>query len=147
MLRRWKLKTFPGALDGCRLFDPEGKAINAFDRFSEHLITHQYAYKTRDRYSSAAAKFIDYLYEIGIMGDVTSNAQINRAVDAYPIFLSRGNEYEDVDAKKVAQLRRYAEEIKLGAGLGSEHLRSHAGGDKFASRHRARFSGRSHSDC
>ena len=112
-----EVKNFSGGFAGCRLFDPEGKAINAFDRFSEHLITHQYAYTTGLRYSSAAAKFIDYLYEIGIMGDVTSNAQINRAVDVYPIFLSRGNEYEDVDAKKVAQLRRYAEEIKLGAGL------------------------------
>ncbi len=51
------------------------------------------------------------------MGEVASNAEINRAVDAYPIFLSRGIEYDDVDAEKAKKLRRYAQEIEINNGL------------------------------
>ncbi len=112
-----EVRNFSIGFTGWRLFDPQGVPINAFDRFSEHLITKQYAYLTRSRYSSAAAKFIDYFYETGIMDGVASNAEINRAVDAYPIFLSRGIEFDDVDAEKAKRLRQYAKEIELNNGL------------------------------
>lgn len=98
-----------------RLIDGEGDFIQGFDRFTEHLVNRGYAYATRERYSISAAKFIDYLYELGILGKTTTILKINQAIDFYPIFLRDG---ENVNALENTQLlRAFAKEIGLRQGI------------------------------
>jgi len=73
-----------------RLIDPDGNFIDAFDRFSRHLILQHYPFSTRKRYSEACARFIDYLFELGILGGDTDQWQMNQAVENYPFLLRDG---------------------------------------------------------
>lgn len=71
------------------LIDCDGDIIVAFDVFSRSIIDEKYA--TKKRYAEVASKFIDYLYEVGILGGPgVSRKQINEAVDYYLILLRDG---------------------------------------------------------
>jgi hypothetical protein len=77
--------------DSFRLRDPHGNYILAFDAFAESIEDQKYA--TRKRYCEVVSCFIDYLYEVKIVGDgpVTRSA-VNRAVDYYVVLLRDGDQ-------------------------------------------------------
>lgn len=56
-----------------------------------------YAFATRKRYVEAVCRFVDYLYETGVLGSFSDDAplptrkQINEAIDAYVPLLLRGS--------------------------------------------------------
>ncbi len=61
-------KNEPAGSSRFRLIDNEGDFIEAFDHYTNCLINHGFGYSTKKRYSFAAAKFVDYLYELGVLG-------------------------------------------------------------------------------
>jgi integrase len=100
-----------------RLVDDEGQYIEGFDRFSQKLVDDGYAFETRKRYQEAGARFIDYLFEVGVLGATTTNFEINQAINTYPIFLRDGPNVQDVDPHKADALQRYAQAIGMKKGL------------------------------
>lgn len=107
-----------------RLIDSEGNFIDAFDRFSRHLILQSYPFTTRKRYSESCARFIDYLFEVGVLGVDTTSCEINHAVALYPIFLRDGPNFIDTDIAlgqspqlEPIKLRDYARKIGMKRGL------------------------------
>src|SRR6266567_546985 len=94
-----------------RLMNPDGNFMEAFDRFSKHLILQHYPFTTRKRYSEACARFIDYLFEVRVLGNETSNVRLNQAVALYPIFLRDGPNCSANDCTKESRLEN---ELRLG---------------------------------
>jgi integrase len=71
------------------LIDNNGDNISAFEVFSKSIIDEKYA--TKKRYVEVVSRFIDYLFEYGILGGLgVSRKQINEAVDYYLILLRDG---------------------------------------------------------
>lgn len=105
----------PGNLITWKLIDNEGEVIKAFDSFSQYLINSGFSDTTRKRYTEAAARFLDYSYELGIFGDAATEADINHAIDFYPVFLRDGINTEALDKTKI--LQEYAKDIGLHNGL------------------------------
>jgi hypothetical protein len=101
-----------------RLIDSEGDFISGFDRYSHFLINKRnYPFSTLKRYSEAASRFIDYLYEVRVLGEPTTNLEINRAVESYPHLLRAGARFKDGDIQRTKQLRAYATAIGMKEGL------------------------------
>jgi len=107
-----------------RLIDPEGNYIDAFDQFSRHLILQHYPFTTRKRYSEACARFIDYLFELGMLAGDTDQWQLNQAVSHYPFLLRDGPNCSVIDFAnnrgpegKACNLSEYAKAIGMKHGL------------------------------
>ena len=110
--------------DSWRLFDSDGELIKAFSIFSKRIINESYS--TRLRYGTAVSRFIDYLYEVGIVGGkLVTKQQINDAIDYYLLLLTYGKDldlsyiskgiktYSEGDEQLEGQLRNVAVSLKL----------------------------------
>lgn len=74
-----------------QLHDSDGLPIQAFSAFSKRILSESYA--TRLRYSTVVARFIDYLYEVGVIGGKpVSKQQLNDAIDYYLLLLTYGKD-------------------------------------------------------
>jgi integrase len=104
------------------LIDSEGDVIIAFDVFSKSIIDEAYA--TKKRYCEVVSKFIDYLYEVGIVGGPgVSRKQINDAVNYYIILLRDGQNINFGYLKKgVKHYKDEDEELELSLRLISKSL-------------------------
>lgn len=72
-----------------RLYDPLGVPIAAFGVFCDKLSGMRPA--TRTRYSTVVARFIDYLYEVKVLGGApVSRATVNNAIEFYLVLLRSG---------------------------------------------------------
>jgi integrase len=82
--------------------------IEAFDVFQEHLLSIGRSYETRRRYSHAVANFIDYLYEINVIGAgaTVTNAELSSAITNYVLFLQGSQKLYR------SQLEDYANRLK-----------------------------------
>ena len=77
--------------DGWRLKGPDSEYIAAFDEFSKSIKDESYA--TRKRYCEVVSRFIDYLYEVGILGKGhVTRAQVNQSIDYYLLLLRDGDQ-------------------------------------------------------
>lgn len=89
-----------------RLYDPSGVPISVFDEFCRKLAGLKYA--TRRRYTTVVARFIDYLYEVQVLGSApVSRAVINDAIDYYLALLRSGDKLSLAVGKR--ERARYAE--------------------------------------
>lgn len=90
-----------------KLYDDAG-AIEAFGLLQEHMLSNSYSYETRRRYSYAVANFIDYLYEIKIIGPdaAVTNKTLGTAIETYPLFLQGAQQNFE------PQLSEYALKLK-----------------------------------
>jgi integrase len=100
-----------------RLLHKNGTYIDGFDIFSKNLIEEGYAFTSRKRYAESGARFLDYLYEVGVLGGITTNDEINRAINQYPHFLRYGSQVKAIDPEQTEELQNYAKEIGLEVGL------------------------------
>jgi integrase len=73
-----------------RLLDCNGLSISVFDEFCRKIADEAYA--TKQRYAVVVSRFIDYLYEVEIIGQgpVTRSA-VNEAIDYYLLLLAHGD--------------------------------------------------------
>lgn len=77
------------------VLDSTGSTIPSCTLFIRKL--EGYAFATRKRYVEAVCRFVDYLYETGVLGSFSDDAplptrkQINEAIDAYVPLLLRGS--------------------------------------------------------
>ena len=72
--------TRAGGYDSWRLKGPDGVYIEAFDRFAHHVRDEKFA--TRKRDCEVVSRFIDYLYEVGVLGAApVTRTQVNDAID------------------------------------------------------------------
>ncbi|WP_454872481.1 tyrosine-type recombinase/integrase [Paraburkholderia xenovorans] len=82
-------KTRARGYDSWRLKGPDGEYIEAFDRFAHSVSDEKFA--TRKRYCEVNSRFIDYLYEVGILGaGPVTRTQVNDAIDYYLLLLRDG---------------------------------------------------------
>jgi len=89
-----------------KLFDPSGVPISVFTEFCRKL--QGLAYATRLRYTTVAARFIDYLYDVGVLGGhPVSRAVVNDAIDYYIALLRSGDKLSLSVGKR--ERARYAE--------------------------------------
>ncbi|EIF30154.1 site-specific recombinase XerD [Burkholderia sp. Ch1-1] len=85
--------------DGWRLKGPDGAYIAAYDEFSKSVKDEKFA--TRKRYCEVVSRFIDYLYEVGILGKGhVSRAQVNQSIDYYLLLLRDGDQVSFTSARK-----------------------------------------------
>jgi len=85
--------------DGWRIKAPDGEYIAAFDEFSKSIKDEKYA--TRKRYCEVVSRFIDYLYEVEILGKGhVSRVQVNQAIDYYILLLRDGDQVSFTSARK-----------------------------------------------
>ena len=88
------------------LYDPSGVPISVFSEFCRKLQGLRYA--TRLRYATVAARFIDYLYEVRVLGGPpVSRAAVNDAIDYYMALLKSGDQLSLAVGKR--ERARYAE--------------------------------------
>lgn len=90
-VRTWRLVT----LDGTR--------VDAFDVFCARNA--EYAPTTRKRYAEAVARFLDYLFEAGVMAGPVAASHLNRVVDAFPLLLQDGS------SKTAARIEAHRPEV------------------------------------
>lgn len=77
----------------------DGKEVEAFTRFSE--FAQRYAPRTTKRYLEVVGRFLDYLFEAGVFGDIPlTTRRINAVIDAYPLLLRDGSQ---LTARRVLQ--------------------------------------------
>ena len=89
-----------------QLFDPSGVPISVFSEFCRKLQGLRYA--TRLRYTTVVARFIDYLYDVGVLGGPpVSRAVVNDSIDYYLALLRDGNKLSLSVGKR--ESARYAE--------------------------------------
>lgn len=83
------------------LTDRDGLPVTVFDEFCRSIAND--AFETRRRYSIVVSRFIDYLYEVEILGkgSVTRGA-VNQAIDYYLQLLSHGEKIS-LGADAIAQ--------------------------------------------
>lgn len=104
------------------LYDPAGVRLSVFDAFNR-LLTEE-TYSTKVRYTTVVARFIDYLYEIQVLGAApVSKEVVNEAIDHYLALLSNGEKislciddgmYADpADERKEAALRTVAKNLGI----------------------------------
>lgn len=73
------------------LYDRYGVSISVFSEFCRKLTGLKYA--TRLRYTTVVSRFIDYLYEVEVLGaSPVSRAVVNEAIDYYLELLRRGDQ-------------------------------------------------------
>lgn len=88
------------------LYDPAGVPISVFTEFCRKLDGLKFA--TRLRYTTVVARFIDYLYEVGVLGGPpVTRAVINDAVDYYISLLRAGDQLSLAVGRR--ERARYAE--------------------------------------
>src|SRR5476651_947745 len=76
-------------VDSWRLLDPDGQPIAAFSSFAKKIQDESFA--TRKRYCEVISRFLDFLFEIGILGKgAVTRAQVNEAIDHYIALLRDG---------------------------------------------------------
>ena len=84
-----------------RLTDCDGFPIPVFDEFCRSIAGDAFA--TRQRYAIVVSRFIDYLYEVEILGKgPVPRSAVNQAIDYYLLLLSRG-ENISLGAAAIAQ--------------------------------------------
>lgn len=72
-----------------RLKDRDGQLVTVFDEFCLSIADEAYA--TKLRYAIVVSRFVDYLYEVEILGmGVPTRSAVNRAIDYYLLLLSHG---------------------------------------------------------
>lgn len=72
-----------------RLKGRDGLPISVFDEFSRSIAGDAYA--TKRRYAIVVSRFIDYLYEVEILGKgAVTRGAVNQAIDYYLLLLSHG---------------------------------------------------------
>jgi integrase len=92
----------------------DGIEVFPLTRFREHLYKQGLKPTTRKRYEEAASRFVDYLIECGVFGQVTTPIRIGDALDLFPVFLRDGAK---VRAPEFPTLNRYADEVGMSHGL------------------------------
>lgn len=74
-----------------QLDDPDGVPISVFAEYCRKLAGLEYA--TRLRYTTVVARFIDYLYEVQVLGGASvSRGVVNDAIDYYIALLRSGDQ-------------------------------------------------------
>ena len=107
------------------LYDPTGVPISVFTEFCRKLDGLKYA--TRLRYTTVVARFIDYLYEVKVLGGPpVSRAVVNDAIDYYLALQRCGDQislavgkrerarYAEGDEAREAALRAVARRLEIG---------------------------------
>ncbi|WP_050470627.1 tyrosine-type recombinase/integrase [Herbaspirillum chlorophenolicum] len=107
--------TFSSGHHSWLLTDVTGVEIVIFTAFCESILG--LAYETRERYATVVARFIDYLYEIEILGGQVAHTRtvINRALKTYIELLRCGKEISFTNPKYPARPNDVAREIKFRA--------------------------------
>jgi integrase len=84
-----------------RLIAPDGHPIALFTAFAESL---KGAYSTKKRYTTVVARFLDFLYEMGLLGGAAvTRDELNRAIEYYLALLRAGPELGlDDEPKSIA---------------------------------------------
>lgn len=86
------------------LFDPDGVSISVFAEYCRRLAGFKYA--TRLRYTTVVARFIDYLYDVQVLGGPpVSRRVVNDSIDYYIALLRSGAKI----SLSVGKRARYAE--------------------------------------
>jgi hypothetical protein len=106
-----------------RLLDPAGVPIQVFTVFCQKL---KGKFATRLRYCIVVARFLDYLYEVGVLGGRPVNrSTINKSIDYYIALLRSGekislgikrkdeNRYAEGDEAREAALRLVARRLGI----------------------------------
>lgn len=106
------------------LYDPTGIRMTVFTEFCRKLDGLKYA--TRLRYTTVAARFIDYLYEVKVLGGKpVTRAVINKSIDYYLSLLKSGENislssgmrdrttYADGDQEREVALRDVARKLDI----------------------------------
>ena len=89
-----------------RLYDPSGVPISVFSEFCRKL--EGLSFETRRRYTTVVARFIDYLYEVRVLGGKpVTRAVVNDAIDYYMALLKSGDQLSLAVGKR--ERARYAE--------------------------------------
>jgi len=107
-----------------RLYDPSRVPISVFAEFCRKLEGLRYA--SRLRYTTVVARFIDYLYEVRVLGGTpVSRAAVNDAIEYYLALLKSGDKislavgkrerarYAEGDQAREAALREVARKLKI----------------------------------
>jgi len=94
-----------------RVIDPDGEFIEVYDRFQMHLIDQGIAFETRLRYSPTPARFIDFLYAVGVAGATTTNDAIDGAIQDFKSLLEYGPK------SPIDHVSQYARSIGMKSGL------------------------------
>jgi integrase len=107
-----------------RLYDSGGVRISVFSEFCRKL--DGLAYDSRLRYAIVVSRFIDYLYEVGVLGGPpVTRAAVNDAIDYYMALLRKGDQlslavgrreqsrYAEGDEVREAQLREVARRLTI----------------------------------
>lgn len=89
------------------LRDPTGLRIAVFDKFCKNISGLEF--ESRERYTTVVSRFIDYLYEVRVLGagPVTRSA-VNEAIDFYMVLL-RDGEAVSLAIRKRRNVRVYVE--------------------------------------
>lgn len=108
-----------------RLYDRGGAEIAVFTEFCRKL---EGAYATRVRYCIVVSRFIDYLYEAGVLGGApVTRSVINNSIDYYLSLLRQGpaisfsygknddKSYAEGDQAKEVALRQIAKKLGINA--------------------------------
>ena len=89
-----------------QLSDPDGIPISVFAEYCRKLAGLKY--KTRLRYTTVVARFVDYLYEVQVLGGPpVSRGVVNDAIDYYIALLRSGDQISLSAGKR--ERARYAE--------------------------------------
>lgn len=107
-----------------KLYDPSGVPISVFSEFCHKL--KGLRYDTLRRYTTVVARFIDYLYEVKVLGGApVSRAVLNDAIEYYLELLRSGDaislsvgkrereRYNDGDKAREAALREVARRLGI----------------------------------
>ena len=107
-----------------RLYDRSKVSITVFAEFCRKMVGLGEA--TKDRYSTVVARFIDYLYEVQVLGaGPVSRSTVNSAIDYYLALLRHGESvslsygkrgdrrHADGDEAREAQLRAVAKKLGI----------------------------------
>lgn len=91
---------------GWQLLDPDSVPISVFSEYCRKLAGLKYA--TRLRYTTVVARFIDYLYEVRVLGGVpVSRRAVNDAIEYYTALLRSGEQISLAVGKR--ERARYAD--------------------------------------
>lgn len=72
-----------------RLLDQNGLSISVFDEYCRHISDESFS--TKQRYAIVVSRFIDYLYEVGVLGGPpVSRRVVNEAIGYYLLLLAHG---------------------------------------------------------
>ncbi|MBJ6127553.1 tyrosine-type recombinase/integrase [Microvirga splendida] len=100
-------------IDGIYIND-DGIEVEPLSRFKQFLDQRANRGTSKTRYLYAAARFVDYLIECRVFGEVASPSRISEAMKIYPIFLRDG---VGIEAAEFPDLSVYAAEIEFVEGL------------------------------